>query len=154
MRIRPKTPRQWGIWPRRGAGRHLVIESESFLTGRWAVELHAGGRPVPGWAWISGLAHAPVDVVAGWAAHREPPPADGGVPDRWRVALSLVARELIVSAAAAGDSVETAQHLVFGRLEQRGVTAGDPQHLVRVGLRELAQYRQVAQARVSRPPTA
>ncbi len=41
----------------------LVEESECFLTGRYPSALQSGGRPVPGWAWLSMLAHAPADVL-------------------------------------------------------------------------------------------
>ncbi|HVX23659.1 MAG TPA: hypothetical protein VHB02_20115 [Acidimicrobiales bacterium] len=152
--------RTWRRWRQRGsrhdrrAAADLVRESESFLNGRWAVELHRGGRRVPGWAWISALAHAPADVLAAWAADRESAAAARGTVDRWQLALSLLARELMTSAAGAGDHVHVAQRLVFGPLERQGVVTHDPEQLLRVSLRALRQYRQAAQARTGRRPAA
>ncbi len=134
-----------------GTESDLISESESFLSGSWAIELHSGGRSVPTWAWISGLAHAPADVLATWATDRESAAAARGTVDRWRLALSLAARELMVSATIAGDPVDTAQRLVFGRLEQQGVVADSPNELVRLTLRALGEYRWAARTAVQAP---
>lgn len=41
----------------------LVAECEEFLLGRYPWVLLARGWPVPGWAWMSALAHAPADSL-------------------------------------------------------------------------------------------
>ena len=50
--------------PNRPAGN----ECESFFVGRYPSVLQAQGLPVPEWAWLSMLAHAPVDLLAAQAA--------------------------------------------------------------------------------------
>lgn len=143
--------RTWIRWPFGGGRRHedegdaLVRESESYLGGRLAVELHDSGQPVPGWAWTAALAHAPAELVVAWAVDRESPAAARGTVDRWRLALSLMARELMNTAVSVGVSLEEAQRSAFLALEQQGgpvVRVDGPEQFVRLGLRSLRLYRQ------------
>ena len=143
--------RTWGRWSVRRWRRHrdeahaLVRESESYLGGRLAVELHSGGQPVPNWAWAAALAHAPAELVASWAADRESPEAARGTLDRWRLALSLMARELMATAASVDVGLEEVQRAALLPLEQRSADQArveGPDQFIRLGLRALRTYRQ------------
>jgi len=131
----------------------LVDESASYLYGTLAVELHAGGRPVPGWAWVSALAHAPADVITSWADRPESSaPAADGTTDRWMAALSVAAKEIIATAADADVGLDEVQRSVFLPMERRGTSVSGPDHLVRLSLRSLRQYQETARATRPRLP--
>ncbi|MBF6557537.1 MAG: hypothetical protein IVW52_15520 [Acidimicrobiales bacterium] len=105
----------------RSQARELVEECESFLTGQYPSVLQARGVPVPEWAWLSLLAHAPAETLMDHAA---------GGPRRnyldrlnliWLGAVALLTQELVVQAERTGCSVEELQHAVLVRLELRWV---------------------------------
>ena len=111
---------------------------QSFLEGRYALEFGRPGRPVPEWAWINLLAHAPVLLLRYQASlladcsDRTPP---------GHRAISQLAAELLATARRTGYSVERCQRAVLIDLE---LTVNDPaQHLddvvgaVREALRQL-----------------
>jgi len=85
--------------------RALVRECESFLSGRYATFLESRGLPVPDWAWLSELAHAPAEQVTALVAAprrraRVLPPA------RWQKAMSLLAQELVATAQRTDCTVD------------------------------------------------
>lgn len=124
----------------------LVEESESFLSGRYASDLWERHLPIPSWAWLAALAHAPAEVLAGWAAD-EPCPewTVVGEGEHWWRALSLLSRELLNTAAAAGCPVETVQRAAVLNLELcplgTGQGSAHPVQLVGDVLRSLERYR-------------
>jgi hypothetical protein len=122
----------------------LVRDAAQFLTGTYALDLHARRRAVPDWAWMSGLAHAPEPLLTTWALARESEAAWRGTVDRWELAVSLLARELMTTAAVTRTRVEEVQR-VF--LDLSGSNADGhrgrltPDRLVAQGLRALCAYR-------------
>jgi hypothetical protein len=94
-------------------GRQLVAECESFLVGELPAVFEDEGLPVPEWAWLSMLAHAPSDGLVR--------PMDGGTTGRfrgqlnvvWLRAVDLLAQELIMVADRTGCTVEELQHDVL-----------------------------------------
>jgi len=94
-------------------GRQLVVECGSFLVGELPSVLEDEGLPVPEWAWLSMLAHAPADRLVR--------PMDGGNRGRvrghlnvvWLRAVALLAQELFMVADRMGCTVEELQHDVL-----------------------------------------
>jgi hypothetical protein len=96
--------------------RALVRECESFLSGRYATFLESRGLPVPDWAWLSELAHAPAEQVTALVAAprrraRVLPPA------RWQKAMSLLAQELVATAQRTDCTVDELRRSVLLPLE-------------------------------------
>jgi len=100
-------------------GRRLVAECESFLVGEFPSVLEDEGLPVPEWAWLSMLAHAPADRLVR--------PMDGETRGRfrghlnvvWLRAVALLAQELVMVADRTGCTVEELQHDVLLDVELR-----------------------------------
>lgn len=122
----------------------LVRESESYLLGRYPYDLRAHGHAVPGWAWISVLAHAPYALILEMAAGE----GQGSTRDhsvrQWQPALSYLARELLAVSARTGRTIEELQHSVLLDLElgaARRPGQLDPRLLVGEVLNELEPYR-------------
>ncbi len=97
--------------------RQLVGECESFLVGELPSVLQHRGLPVPDWAWLSVLAHAPTDVVAGHASGGSRGRFRGHLNAVWLGAVALLAQELIMVADRTGCSVEDLQHDVLLNVE-------------------------------------
>jgi hypothetical protein len=100
-------------------GRELVEECENFLTGQYPSVLQARGVPIPEWAWLSLLAHAPADVLMDHAACGPRRQYRGRLNLVWFWAVSLLIQELVLQANRTGCSVEELQHAVLLRLELR-----------------------------------
>jgi len=101
----------------RSQGRELVEECESFLTGQYPCVLQARGVPVPEWAWLSLLAHAPADVLIDHAMGGPPRQHRDRLNLIWSGAVRLLTQELVSQADRTGCSVEEFQHSVLLRLE-------------------------------------
>lgn len=130
----------------------LVEESECFLAGRYPSVLQAAGCPVPGWAWLSMLAHAPADVLMaeaeGTRRHRR---------DRssvlWLGAVALLCQELVMVANRTGSNLEEVQHALIQDVELtwepprfEGSIAG-PSQFVGDVRGALERYRRIAHPR-------
>ena len=101
----------------RSQGRELVEECESFLAGQYPSVLQARGDPVPEWAWLSLLAHAPADVLIDQAMGGPPRQYRDRLNLIWLGAVALLTQELVMQADRTGCSVEEVQHSVLLRLE-------------------------------------
>ncbi|MGA2835852.1 MAG: hypothetical protein ABSF84_04585 [Acidimicrobiales bacterium] len=101
-------------------GRQLVEECESFLTGRYPRLLLSQGDPVPNWAWLSALAHAPAGELD--AGIREEMAAPGGdhMTATWEGALELLVGELFMTAERAGTTVDRLQRALIAEVELKG----------------------------------
>ncbi len=108
--------------------RQLVGECESFLAGDLPSALQNRGLPVPEWAWLSMLAHAPTEVVVRYATGGPGGRFRGHLNSVWLGAVALLAREVVIVAGRTGCSVEELQHEVFLDLELnwRRVMSGGP----------------------------
>lgn len=95
-------------------GRQLVGECESFLAGRYPSVLQDHGLPVPGWAWLSVLAHAPTESLAEHATGGLRRRSLDATTAQWQQAVALLAQELVTTAYHTGCRVEELQHsLIF-----------------------------------------
>ncbi len=117
-------------------GRQLVDECESFLEGRYPTILQAEGLVVPDWAWLSMLAHAPMESLAARAAGVHSRRGADRLNVLWEGALSLLSQELFLMAERTGTPVEDLQHTLVtevelnpGRTPSTSPTLG-PSHLV------------------------
>ena len=147
----------WGRGGRRGSDRSaelktalevgaLVRECESFLDGRYATELARARRTVPGWAWLSALAHSPASRLVAWAGSSDVNLRTGEEEgDEWRAAVSMLSARLLATAAAMDCDVEDLQRSVLvpleldvGRLRSVG---GDTAQLLGEVLRGIDAYR-------------
>jgi len=97
--------------------RQLVNECESFLVGRYPSVLRAQGLPVPEWAWLSMLAHAPVDRLVTQNAGVRRRQIGDHLTVLWLGAVALLAQELVMVADRTGCSVEELQHAVILNVE-------------------------------------
>jgi len=127
--------------------RRLVGECESFLLGGYPGVLQADGRPVPEWAWLSALAHAPADSLQARAGRDHArPPADHPTA-LWQDALDLLALELITTAERSGSSVEELQRALIAEVElqrpwaESGAPMLGPHRLVRDVRQVLCLFR-------------
>jgi hypothetical protein len=93
--------------------RQLVGECESFLVGEYPALLQHRGLPIPEWAWLSVLAHAPVDVLVQHARGGSRERFRGHLHAVWLGAVALLAQELVIVAERAGCRVEDLQHDVL-----------------------------------------
>jgi hypothetical protein len=107
-------------------GRQLVLECEGFLAGRYPGILQDHGLPVPEWAWLSVLAHAPASALearaVGGLRHR---PVDRATA-QWSEAVALLARELVITASRTGRPVEELQHTIIVDVELRAAGSEPP----------------------------
>ncbi|MGO8873545.1 MAG: hypothetical protein ACLQPH_19495 [Acidimicrobiales bacterium] len=128
-------------------GRRLADESAAFLAGRYALDLQRQGMPVPTWAWLSELAHAPVEQLLTRM------PIGNGVwlrdhsTAQWENAIALLAHELLATARLNGCSVEELQRSTIVEAElgydpsRFGAWASGPGVFVSEVRRTLRQYR-------------
>jgi hypothetical protein len=98
------------------AGAQLLEECEAFLAGRYLDRLDADSSDIPGWAWLSVLAHSSPDAVAklmddrvNWASRPELLP--------WRHALRSISGNHLNASSEASTSVLTLQRAVLVPLE-------------------------------------
>lgn len=109
----------WQLRGRRGQRRgddDVAAECEAFLSGTYAYRLLERGCPVPPWAWINVLAHAPRARIEGLAAGRDDllsPDAAGP----WTAALRALGAELLDTASAARTELSELQRLALVPLE-------------------------------------
>jgi hypothetical protein len=103
----------------RSQSRVLVEECEAFLAGQYPSVLQARGIPVPEWAWLSLLAHAPADVVLDHATSGPRRNYRDRLNLIWSGAVALLTKELVLQAKRTGCSVEELQHAVLLPLELR-----------------------------------
>jgi urease gamma subunit len=97
--------------------RMLIQECEHFLTGTYAFELLSHGLPVPEWAWLNVLVHAPVEVLVAQAARSHRKRLRLGVTAQWRETVAILADELMTAASHAGCDVEELQRSILLALE-------------------------------------
>ncbi len=113
----------WSPWERsrdyfvKTQARQLVGECESFLVGEYPILLQHRGLPIPEWAWLSVLAHAPADVLVQHARGGSRERFRGHLHAVWLGAVALLAQELVIVAERAGCSVEDLQHDVLLEVE-------------------------------------
>ncbi len=139
----------WGSRDRRQAsGEALAREAELFLAGGYPAALGGRRQPVPAYAWLSVLAHAYAGDLDGWAVRRHGAEAQRGTVGRWEVAVSLLARETLTTAAAVGRTAGEVQRSVFVPLELMPAVGRvtTPNDLVALGLRALASYRRASRS--------
>ncbi len=101
-------------------GRRLVGECESFLSGRYPELLLSEGSRVPDWAWMSALAHAPVEALAADTRQALTAPGRDRMTVLWEGALELLAGELMMTAERAGTTVERIQRALVAEVELKG----------------------------------
>lgn len=97
--------------------RQLVRDCESFLLGRYPWVLQAKGCPVPEWAWLSALIHAPADSLMAQAEREQAGPCPDHMTVLWQGALDLLAQELMTTADHTGCSVEELQRALIFNVE-------------------------------------
>ncbi len=97
--------------------RHLVEECESFLVGEYPSLLERRGLPIPEWAWMSVLAHAPGDVLVRHAHGESRERSRAHLHAIWLGAVALLAHELVMVAERTDSTVEELQHDVMLRVE-------------------------------------
>jgi len=94
----------------------LVGECEGFLAGRYPSILQSQGYPVPGWAWLSMLAHAPADALVAQAEGAGRSCRDH-LSVLWLGAVALLCQELVMVADRTGSSLEELQRAVILEVE-------------------------------------
>lgn len=114
-----------------GLEERLVEESELFLSGRLAPAWAHDGRAVPGWAWLSTLAHASPETIR-WLSWHASDLSTGA--RRWGEDVGFAANLLCAIADTGGPGIEELQHGVIVPLELRGLhcAALTPEGLVRL----------------------
>ena len=127
----------------------LVRETECFLGGRYAYDMWARGLPVPDWAWVNVLAHAPHGLLAALAATEQAECDQAGELGKWQEAMAFLARQLLATATRTGQDLSTIQRKVALRLELEQYRASaegtlGPQELVDAVLSALEPYRGAA----------
>ncbi len=124
----------------------LVAECESYLTGRYALDLASRDLPVPQWAWLGMLAHAPFALLNAWAIEEPLFERWNTESGRWCHAVARLARELLDTSAAVGEPVEDLQRAVLVQLELDpdavAQQAATPAQLVSWVLDDLDTFRQ------------
>ncbi|MBO0727642.1 MAG: hypothetical protein J2P57_00200 [Acidimicrobiaceae bacterium] len=90
----------------------VTAECEAYLSGKYADWLSNHGQPVPGWAWINGLAHGSADDVTATAAAD----AGGEGPDQL---IAEIACKVRSATEGTGVSVAALQHHTLIPLETR-----------------------------------
>jgi hypothetical protein len=127
--------------------RQLMRETESFLAGDFPCVLHQRGLPVPEWAWLSMLAHAPSDELVRYADGESKGRFRGRVNAIWLGALALLAQELVMVADQTGRSIEELQHDVILAMELNwerpwtGLSSRGPSQLVEDVRQALDRFR-------------
>jgi hypothetical protein len=128
----------------RRRGRELVTECDVYLSGRYAEYLETRNRPIPDWAWLSVLAHAPPEQLRALVA--QDPHCDGR-PTRttvWWQAVGFLAGE-ILSRQDSDQILDELRRSVLVPLELTSLAAGRPlqrpRQLVRMVLCALDQHQ-------------
>ena len=124
----------------------LVRETECFLGGRYAYDLWARGLPVPDWAWVNVLAHAPHGLLAALAATEQSECDQAGDLGKWQEAMAFLARQFLATATRTGQPLDTIQRQVALRLELEQYRADEggvraPKQLVDAVVSALEPYR-------------
>jgi len=128
-------------------GRQLVRECESFLSGQYPSFLQTRGLPVPEWAWLSLLVHAPTDALVDQVAGGPARQYRDHLNVLWRGAVALLAQELVIVAERAGCSVGELQRDVLLRVElgwdrtPSGAPGTGPSRVVEEVRQALSRYR-------------
>ena len=110
----------------------LGDECEAWLAGTWAEYLADHDEPVPPWAWVNKLAHAPEKLVRSMT--RMPATND----DEWFLLRGCVAEALIKEASSKGVSVADLQRSVLLPIEsalfqnETLYRYGNPELMVRI----------------------
>jgi len=89
-------------------------ECDAYLAGDWAEFCLAQGLPVPPWAWLNRVAHAP-EAVLGGAVRRRPGPQL--TPTEWDGLRRSVVESLFRHAAERGVTVSHLQRAVLVPIE-------------------------------------
>jgi hypothetical protein len=127
--------------------RQLIGESESFLLGGYARTLQAQGSPVPYWAWLSALAHTPVESLMTRGDRGRARRYPDHVTALWQGAVDLLAQELFTTAERTGSSVEEVQRAVIADVElqrpwaESGASVLGPSRLVHDVQQVLCRFR-------------
>ena len=116
-RSSPRRKRRDASDPVARAGAVLVQECESFLTGRYAIELAARDLPVPGWAWLAVLTHAPKELLVAWVEQARAFGEDIGMAEKWCGAITMLATEILATAELVGRDPSEVQHLIIRHVE-------------------------------------
>lgn len=124
----------------------LVREAECFLGGRYAYDRWARGLPVPDWAWLNVLAHAPQGLLAALGATDRQECEQAGELGKWQEAMAYLAHQFMATVARTGQPLETIQRAVAVRLEleqDQGPPGAplDPEALVDTVLAALERFR-------------
>jgi hypothetical protein len=123
--------------------KELVKECDVYLSGHYADYLETRNRPVPGWAWLSVLAHARPEQLrelvaedAGWDRGRTRTTV-------WWQAVGFLAGEILAQQEAEG-SLDELRRSVLVPLELKWLTEDRtlqrPRELVRTVLDALDQF--------------
>jgi hypothetical protein len=94
--------------------RRGIAACEAVLAGRYVEQLEGSGSPVPSWAWMNLLAHAPEETLR-QAAHGRPAGRERRT-DVWHRARRYLAGEILDAAARVG-TLRTLQAQVLVPLE-------------------------------------
>jgi hypothetical protein len=127
----------------RRRGRDLVKECDLYLSGRYADYLETRSRPVPGWAWLSVLAHSRPETLRELVM--ENPRSDRGRTRTtvWWQAVGFLAEE-ILSHQHDDEGLDELRRSVLVPLELKWLTEGRPlqrpRELVRTVLDALDQF--------------
>ena len=123
-------------WKKRGSNEPdpggVGEECEAWLAGTWAEFLADHGDPVPAWAWVNKLAHAPERVVRSMTRL----PAVNS--DEWSRLRGCVAESLLKEAVEKGATVTELQRSVLVPIEFALFTDGslyrfgNPELMVRI----------------------
>jgi len=142
-----QSTRKWKDHLEATRAQQLVRECECFLTGRYASVMHSQGLPVPDWAWVSVLTHAPAEQLVTYAARAHKKRTRTRMPLQWQGAVALLAQELLITAEITGCSVEDLQRSILLGMElqysrpARGVTATDPSRMFKEVQRAFGRFR-------------
>ncbi|HET9076464.1 MAG TPA: hypothetical protein VFN68_05990 [Acidimicrobiales bacterium] len=88
----------------------VVAECEVYLSGEFRGYLEQLGRPVPGWAWVNGLAHGELPLIRRLARGGDP----GGSP---QAVVADIARQLVSLVERGVDTLEGLQRRILIPLE-------------------------------------
>lgn len=88
----------------------LIAECEAYLCGDFRGYLQRRGQPVPGWAWMNGLAHGDLTLIRELAREGD---ADAGP----RAVVANIAQQLLSLVECGADTLEGLQHRVLIPLE-------------------------------------
>jgi hypothetical protein len=150
----------WGVhrlWRRSGPASpaeepDVFAECTQFLGGQLLESFHENREAAPDWVWVSVLAHASEELLAGCAAEGGTP---AGVPNRcvWDRTLSFLSQVLLDHAERTGEPVSLLQHDIVVPIELGlGARPLAPPTLVRLVLTGL-QEREASASEHPAPTT-